>query len=135
MPKSYQILDPYYAAHAFFLGAGTNHGALEVSQSGTAGQLAQRVQRSAFPGKYDQRKSEAAAILSQIGISTSGSQGDNFFGIPVDYSAGPDSTGPFFSLGDYVGNTTNPFDVPESSGVGTYLIVAVVLVGLFVITR
>src|SRR6266540_3019875 len=30
---------------------------------GTAGQLAQAVQRSAFPGRYDQRAQEAASLL------------------------------------------------------------------------
>lgn len=42
-----QILDVGYAARKFF------ETAMKVSQSGTVGQLAQRVQRSAFPGRYD----------------------------------------------------------------------------------
>jgi len=70
-----QILNPSYAAQAFFLGAGSNKGALAVSQSGTAGQLAQRVQRSAFPARYDQRQSEALSILNQSGVSDATSGG------------------------------------------------------------
>lgn len=77
------VVDPYYAARAFFLGAGTNRGALQVSQGGTAGELAQRVQRSAFPLKYDQREADALGILAQLGASSF----DNFFGIPVDYGS------------------------------------------------
>jgi hypothetical protein len=70
-----QVMDPYYAANAFFRGAGTNKGALQVSQSGTAGQLAQRVQRSAFPARYDARESEALDILSRLGMGGTRSQG------------------------------------------------------------
>lgn len=62
-----QVQDPTYAARAFFTGAGTNRGALAYSDwSGTPGQLAQRVQRSAFPERYDQRLGEARQILDQL---------------------------------------------------------------------
>lgn len=63
-----QVRDVYNAARSFFLGAGTNPGVFEVSQSGTAGQMAQRVQRSAFPGRYDEYESQAASLLSQFGV-------------------------------------------------------------------
>jgi hypothetical protein len=62
-----QIQTPEYAARAFFLGAGTNKGALHVSQAGTIGQLAQRVQRSAFPLRYDQMLTTAQDVLSRVG--------------------------------------------------------------------
>src|SRR5882757_7229137 len=75
-----EVLDPYYAARAFFVGAGTNRGALEVSQGGTAGQLAQRVQRSAYPDRYDQKESIALGILSQLGAAASPSVDE-----PVNY--------------------------------------------------
>lgn len=65
-----EILDPNYAARAFFQGAGTNAGVFSVSQSGSAGQMAQRVQRSAFPGRYDQHEAEARSLLSQLGGAT-----------------------------------------------------------------
>lgn len=61
-----QVTNPGYAARAFFLGAGTNKGALTVNQSGTVGQLAQRVQRSAFPDRYDTKVSQAAQLIAQI---------------------------------------------------------------------
>lgn len=67
-----QVMDPYRAARSFFLGAGTNRGALEVSQAGTAGQLAQRVQRSAFPDRYDKRETDAKSILAQFGAESGG---------------------------------------------------------------
>lgn len=37
---------------------------------GSAGQLAQSVQRSAFPGRYDEHSSEADSILSRLGLSS-----------------------------------------------------------------
>jgi hypothetical protein len=36
------------------------------TQGGSAGQLAQRVQRSAFPGRYDQHSAEAARFLAGV---------------------------------------------------------------------
>lgn len=56
-----QILDVEYAAGKFFAGA-TKGGA----SGGTAGQLAQSVQRSAFPERYDQQASRAKAILEKV---------------------------------------------------------------------
>lgn len=64
----------------------------------TAGQLAQAVQRSAFPLRYDQRKQEALDLLAQVKGSTPGD---------------PDSTVPVGStgdggIGDAVKTLTNP---------------------------
>lgn len=42
---------------------------------GSAGQLAQRVQRSAFPDRYDQRKGDARSILRQLLGSDPGRRG------------------------------------------------------------
>jgi LAS superfamily LD-carboxypeptidase LdcB len=71
-----QITDPVYAARAFFLGprragsavgGNTEPGAVarDTTFRGTAGQLAQAVQRSAFPERYDQREGEARALLER----------------------------------------------------------------------
>lgn len=64
-----QILDPYYSAQAFFLGAGSNKGVLTVNQSGSAGAIAQRVQRSAYPSRYDAQETTALLILTQLGAA------------------------------------------------------------------
>lgn len=40
----------------------------------TAGQLAQKVQVSAFPAKYDQNEAQARSLLGQVGGSTAGTQ-------------------------------------------------------------
>jgi hypothetical protein len=37
-----------------------------IGQRGTAGQLAQAVQRSAFPGRYDQKQSQALALIAAL---------------------------------------------------------------------
>lgn len=55
-----QILDVEYAAGKFFAGA------TKSGSGGTAGQLAQSVQRSAFPERYDQEASRAKAILEKV---------------------------------------------------------------------
>lgn len=71
-----QITDPVYAARAFFLGprrAGSAVGgnvepgavARDATFRGTAGELAQTVQRSAFPERYDQREQEATTLLER----------------------------------------------------------------------
>jgi hypothetical protein len=56
-----QILDVEYAAGKYFAGVkkGGAHG-------GTAGQLAQSVQRSAFPGRYDEKAAQAKKLIEQI---------------------------------------------------------------------
>ena len=71
-----QITDPVYAARAFFLGprrAGAVTGgnaepgavARDATFRGSAGELAQAVQRSAFPDRYDQREDDARALLER----------------------------------------------------------------------
>lgn len=70
-----QVQDVSYAARAFYAGAGTNKGALSYADwSGTPGQLAQQVQRSAYPERYDQRIDEARQILNAL-RSGQGQQG------------------------------------------------------------
>lgn len=70
-----QIMNPVYAARAFLLGpvrAGASGGNAEPGaiardgrHRGTAGQLAQSVQRSAFPDRYDQVEGKARALLQR----------------------------------------------------------------------
>jgi Putative Flp pilus-assembly TadE/G-like len=55
-----QILNPFYAARKFF------EGAQKVPQWGSAGQLAQRVQTSDFPERYDQVAVQAAGLIEQV---------------------------------------------------------------------
>lgn len=69
---SYQeVTTVEYAATAFYLGAGTNRGAVSydaASFAGTAGQLAARVQRPRrdLEWKYDAREAEARAIIARL---------------------------------------------------------------------
>jgi hypothetical protein len=56
----HEILDPFYAAKKFF------EGAKKVSQNQTAGQLAQDVQISDFPERYDQVEAQAAALIERV---------------------------------------------------------------------
>lgn len=59
-----QIRDIDYAIRAFYKGAGTNKGALDYTGwMSTPGLLAQKVQRSAYPHKYDKRQAEALALI------------------------------------------------------------------------
>jgi LAS superfamily LD-carboxypeptidase LdcB len=71
-----QVSDPVYAARAFFLGpkrAGSVVGgniepgaiARDKRFTGSAGELAQAVQRSAFPKRYDKVERKARALLVQ----------------------------------------------------------------------
>jgi hypothetical protein len=55
-----QILNPFYAARKFF------EGAQKVAQWGSAGQLAQRVQISDFPERYDQVAIQAAGLIEAV---------------------------------------------------------------------
>jgi hypothetical protein len=78
--------DPYRAAIDFL-----NQAQQANTQGGSAGQLAQRVQRSAFPGRYDQHGSEAARFLA--GVQTGSSPGStttttNTTGLTSDALAG-----------------------------------------------
>lgn len=59
-----QVTNVRYAATQFL------RRAIPIAKKyGTAGQLAQAVQRSAFPAKYDQVKAQAISILRKLGIS------------------------------------------------------------------
>jgi hypothetical protein len=55
-----QIMSVDYAVRKYF------EEAMRVDQSGTPGQLAQRVQRSAFPRKYDQRMGQAQRLFGLV---------------------------------------------------------------------
>jgi Putative Flp pilus-assembly TadE/G-like len=55
-----EILNPFYAARKFF------EGAMKVAQWGSAGQLAQRVQISDFPERYDQVAIQAAGLIEAV---------------------------------------------------------------------
>lgn len=55
-----QVTNVEYAAGKFFSEA------MKVSQSGTPGQLAQRVQRSGFPARYDQQIADADQMLATV---------------------------------------------------------------------
>ena len=57
-----QVTNPRYAAEAFLRKAIPLAG-----KYGTAGQLAQAVQRSAYPERYDQHSAEAAQLLAMLG--------------------------------------------------------------------
>lgn len=65
-----QILNPEYAAEKYFAEA------IRIDNgSGTTGQLAQRVQRSAFPDRYDEQAAKPLSLLNQImggGLDLSG---------------------------------------------------------------
>lgn len=55
-----QVTNPEYAARKFF------ETAQKVSQSGTFGQLAQRVQRSGFPLRYDEQGATPLELLTRL---------------------------------------------------------------------
>jgi hypothetical protein len=55
-----QVTNVDYAIRKFF------EAAMTASQNGTPGQLAQRVQRSAFPRRYDQHMPQADELLAQF---------------------------------------------------------------------
>lgn len=57
-----QILDVRNAAHSFFTRAKSEEARC---YSCTAGQLAQRVQRSSYPDRYDEAQSTASSLLSE----------------------------------------------------------------------
>lgn len=58
-----QVKDPYYAARQFVSRANKANKGFK----GSAGALAQVVQRSAFPDRYHQRSGEAEAIIAKFG--------------------------------------------------------------------
>lgn len=60
-----QVTDPHYAARAFFLGAGSNPGLLDIKDRDkmSIAQAAQAVQRSAYPDAYAQWNSDALGLV------------------------------------------------------------------------
>lgn len=61
-----QIMNPVYAAGKFY------EEARRVSNAGTPGQLAQRVQRSAFPARYDEQIGATDEMLARLGGAGAG---------------------------------------------------------------
>jgi hypothetical protein len=61
-----KVRDVAHAARSFYLGASTNKGVLKVNQTGTVGQLAQRVQRSGFPTRYDEALPVIFSLARQV---------------------------------------------------------------------
>jgi TP901 family phage tail tape measure protein len=60
-----QIMNPQFAITSFFRGRGTNAGALDYPNlGGSAGVLAQTVQRSAYPDRYNQNLGKAQALFA-----------------------------------------------------------------------
>lgn len=74
-----QAMDPRQAAISFF------NVAIDVDKGfiGTAGQLAQEVQRSAFPDRYDEREAEAKALLAKTAAACSASTGSGGWTSPL----------------------------------------------------
>lgn len=63
--KPEDIMNVAYATRSFLQGRGSNNGAMDYPNwDGTIGALAQHVQRSAFPHKYQQRLAEAQSIYA-----------------------------------------------------------------------
>lgn len=58
-----ECMDPVHAANAFLDQAIVND---RRNPSYTAGQLAQSVQRSAFPDRYDQSEDKALAMIAEV---------------------------------------------------------------------
>lgn len=61
-----QVQNIEYATRAFLLGAGTNRGAFAQPDSLAPGNLAQAVQRSAFPRRYAERLPQARRLLAEV---------------------------------------------------------------------
>ncbi|WP_179228467.1 trypsin-like peptidase domain-containing protein [Leptolyngbya ohadii] len=61
-----EIMNPHYAAQAFFKGAGTNPGLLNISDRSSMSltQAAQAVQRSEFPNKYANHEAVAKEVVA-----------------------------------------------------------------------
>jgi phage protein D len=64
-----EVRNAEYASRAFFTGAGTNRGLLDIPNRGSLslGAAAQAVQGSAFPDAYDKWQATAAALLAAAG--------------------------------------------------------------------
>ncbi len=69
-----QVTDPAYAAQAFFVGAGTNRGLLDVPnwQQVPLSLAADSVQHSGYPTAYADHEAEATAIAEAIGADPTG---------------------------------------------------------------
>lgn len=69
-----QVTDPVYAARAFFTGAGSNRGLLDIRgrNNMTMSQAAQAVQRSAFPDAYAQHVNLVKAMWGKVASGQSG---------------------------------------------------------------
>jgi hypothetical protein len=63
-----QVTDVAHAATSFFQRAAGS----KYRGKGSAGQMAQDVQRSAYPARYDQKRGQAASSLAGLGIDVSG---------------------------------------------------------------
>jgi hypothetical protein len=63
-----QVTDVAHAATSFFQRAAGS----KYRGKGTAGQMAQDVQRSAYPARYDQKRGQAASSLAGLGVDTTG---------------------------------------------------------------
>jgi hypothetical protein len=63
-----QIMDPAFASDSFYLGRGTNPGLVDIDgwQSRPPGDVADMVQRSAFPDKYGERVPEGRFLVQQL---------------------------------------------------------------------
>lgn len=63
-----QIMNPAYSARAFFTGAGSNRGLLDIRNRNqmSVAQAAQRVQRSAFPNAYARWERMSAAVVARL---------------------------------------------------------------------
>lgn len=67
-----QVTDVAYATNSYFDGAIANEGSY-----GSPGELAQSVQRSAYPDRYNAAETDARALMQQVGCSAGGGSGDS----------------------------------------------------------
>lgn len=68
-----EVSDPHYAAKAFFEGAGTNNGLLDITNRAemSLSEAAQAVQKSAFPDAYAKHEATAKQILDTYNANKS----------------------------------------------------------------
>lgn len=100
-----QVTNPYYAARAFFLGAGTNSGLLDIKGRNkmSLSQAAQAVQRSAYPDAYAKWADDALTFIS--GLPSKGKKYGQP-GSPGTPNIAPDPSRmfPTASIADIIGN-------------------------------
>lgn len=80
-----QVQDPVYATGKFLDGNGTS-GAIKLDAAHptwTAGQIAQKVQGSAFPDRYDEAQAKAQALITRANQLASGSIAGGSFTWPT----------------------------------------------------